>query len=123
MDGDGWTRLNLGCGFQAPDGWVNIDKSLNLLLDRVYPIKKVLRAAGFLTQDHMVRWPKNIRLHDCDTPCPSTPHRSTASTHPTPWSTCTCRRPKRFWSMLDECSDPEGFCAWRSRTASFGLEI
>lgn len=55
-------RLNLGCGLQAPDGWVNIDRSLNLMLDRMPVVKKALRAARVLQPAHMVSWPRNIKM-------------------------------------------------------------
>lgn len=54
--------LNLGCGLQAADGWVNIDRSPNLMLDRVPLLKKTLRRIGILQPAHMVSWPTNIKM-------------------------------------------------------------
>lgn len=64
---------NLGCGLHAPAGWHNLDRSPNLLLDRIRPIKTLLLKAGILTQAHAPSWPRNIRLHDVrkGVPCPS----------------------------------------------------
>lgn len=55
---------NLGCGLTAPVGWVNIDRSPNLLLDRVKPAKQLLCLVGVLTKEHMVKWPRNITIRD-----------------------------------------------------------
>nr|MDT0657252.1 methyltransferase domain-containing protein [Micromonospora sp. DSM 115978] len=63
-------RLNLGCGLQAPPGWVNIDRSPSLSLDRVPGAKFVLRRAGFLSDGHVVTWPKNILQVDVTKPLP-----------------------------------------------------
>jgi hypothetical protein len=63
-------RLNLGCGLQAPDGWVNIDRSPSLMLDRMQVIKKALRAAGVLQLEHMVAWPRNIEMVNVLKPFP-----------------------------------------------------
>jgi len=52
--------LNLGWGIHAPDGWVNIDRSPNLLLDRLRFAKPILHKAGVLSDAHMVSWPRNI---------------------------------------------------------------
>jgi len=63
-------RLNLGCGLQAPDGWVNIDRSVNLMLDRTPLVKKALRAARVLQPAHMVDWPRNIKMVNVLKPFP-----------------------------------------------------
>src|SRR5687767_10047258 len=57
-------RLNLGCGLNSIDGWENLDRSPGLILDRAYPLKRLLHRAGLLTSEHMTRWPRNIRIHD-----------------------------------------------------------
>lgn len=58
------TLLNLGCGLAAPEGWINIDRSPNLYLDRVRPLKRTLHRAGLLQDAHMAPWPDNIRRVD-----------------------------------------------------------
>jgi SAM-dependent methyltransferase len=55
------TLLNLGCGPTAPHGWINIDRSPNVLLDRVRPLKWALFWAGVLSESQMAPWPRNIR--------------------------------------------------------------
>jgi SAM-dependent methyltransferase len=55
-------RVNLGCGLNAPDGWVNIDRSPSIALTRLH-IKPVLRRLGF-AGPHLAEWPSNIRRHD-----------------------------------------------------------
>jgi predicted SAM-dependent methyltransferase len=57
-------RLNLGCGPQAVTGWVNIDRSPNIILDRVRPVKHLLRSIGVLTPEHMAPWSPSIVRHD-----------------------------------------------------------
>lgn len=58
------TLVHVGCGLVAPAGWLNIDRSPNVLLDQARPLKALLRAAGILEQGHMREWPKNIKRHD-----------------------------------------------------------
>ncbi len=53
-------KLNLGCGLTAPIGWINIDRSPNLLLDQVRPVKRALGRLGLLSEAHMTSWPRNV---------------------------------------------------------------
>lgn len=62
--GEALNLYNVGCGLHAPHGWHNIDRSPNLLLDRVRPLKRLLRQAGVLNDAHMAAWPRNIRMLD-----------------------------------------------------------
>ena len=57
-------RVNLGCGLNAVEGWLNLDRSPNLVLDRAYLLKVLLRRMGLLSDGHMARWPRNVVLHD-----------------------------------------------------------
>ena len=57
-------RLNLGCGTSAVSGWVNIDRSPGMLLDRVRPLKRLLRKANVLSEAHMAEWPLGISRID-----------------------------------------------------------
>ena len=63
-------KLNLGCGLNAVQGWVNIDRSPSLILGKVKPLKAVLRRVGLLTEAHMVDWPSNIVMRDVLRPLP-----------------------------------------------------
>ncbi len=63
-------RLNLGCGLQAPEGWINIDRSPSITLDRMRPIKRLLHRVGILRDEHMVAWPTNIKQLDLLQPLP-----------------------------------------------------
>lgn len=56
--------VNLGCGLNVADSWTNIDRSPNLILDRVPLLKKALRKLGVLSEAHMAAWPRNIAHHD-----------------------------------------------------------
>lgn len=57
-------RLHIGCGLVAPEAWINIDRSPNVLLDRARPAKHLLRRLGLLERDHMRSWPRNIQRMD-----------------------------------------------------------
>jgi hypothetical protein len=57
-------RLNLGCGANVARGWVNIDRSPGVVLDRVKPLKWLLRRAGVRSAGHITAWPRGIVLAD-----------------------------------------------------------
>src|ERR1700738_1041377 len=57
-------RLNLGSGARAVPGWINIDRSPNILLDRLPGVKKCLHRAGILGDSHMATWSREIVRHD-----------------------------------------------------------
>jgi SAM-dependent methyltransferase len=63
-------RLNLGCGLTAPLGWVNIDRSPSLTLDRMPGVKFMLGTIGVLRPEHLVSWPRNIKRMDVTKPLP-----------------------------------------------------
>ena len=63
-------RVNLGCGPMAPAGWVNIDGSPNVLLDRVRVVKRGLRVLGVLSEAHMTSWPDEVVYFDVRKPLP-----------------------------------------------------
>jgi predicted SAM-dependent methyltransferase len=57
-------RLNLGSGPVAVPGWTNIDRSPNVILDRLPIVKRALFKLGVLTDQHMVSWDRAIKRHD-----------------------------------------------------------
>lgn len=57
-------KVNLGCGLDAVDGWLNLDRSPSVLLSRLGPLKRVLRRVGVLADAHMVEWPTSVVRHD-----------------------------------------------------------
>ncbi|HVV30417.1 MAG TPA: methyltransferase domain-containing protein [Mycobacteriales bacterium] len=57
-------RLNLGSGPVAVPGWVNIDRSPNVLLQRVPAVKRGLRRAGVLNDQHMAAWAADVQRID-----------------------------------------------------------
>lgn len=65
--------INLGCGLHAPAGWINVDRSPSLLLDRVRIVKPFLHRIGLLKDEHMVAWPRNIIMADVRRGLPSEP--------------------------------------------------
>lgn len=52
--------LNLGSGPQAAAGWVNIDRSPNVVLGRMPRLRRQLRRSGLLTDSHMAAWDPSI---------------------------------------------------------------
>jgi len=54
----------------APEGWVNIDGSPNVLLDRFGVVKRGLRMLGLLSDAHMTSWPDEIVYLDLRKPLP-----------------------------------------------------
>lgn len=56
--------LNLGSGPIAFNGWVNIDRSPGLVLDRLPVAKKVLHRLGLLAEAQMLPWSRTIRRID-----------------------------------------------------------
>lgn len=53
-------RLHLGCGGNAPEGWLNVDKSFGPVIERLR-IKHLLCAIGVLTPAQASwRWPTNV---------------------------------------------------------------
>lgn len=57
-------KLNLGSGQHAVDGWVNIDRSPNVILDRFPALKGGLRSVGLLKQAHMAAWDRGVERGD-----------------------------------------------------------
>ncbi|HYI61136.1 MAG TPA: methyltransferase domain-containing protein [Acidimicrobiales bacterium] len=57
-------RLNLGSGPDAVPGWHNLDRSPNILLDRLPLAKAALRKVGLIDAGHMAAWSKGIRYWD-----------------------------------------------------------
>ncbi len=54
-------RINLGCGLDAPSGWINIDNSLNAKLAKRPALRLLLHKVGLLDRAHYeVPWPTNI---------------------------------------------------------------
>jgi len=53
-------RLNLGCGPNAVDGWINIDRSPNVVLDRLPAVKQSLAKLRILSAPHMESWPREV---------------------------------------------------------------
>jgi len=57
-------RLNLGSGPTAVPDWINIDRSPNILLDRLPVAKRLLFRAGLLNEGHMQPWDREVIRHD-----------------------------------------------------------
>ena len=64
-------RLNLGCGLQAPPGWVNVDGSWNARLAKLPALRKLFPALGLVARDKaQIPWSADIYIHDVRKPLP-----------------------------------------------------
>lgn len=59
-------RLNLGCGTETPDAWVNVDYALGARLGKIAPLRPLLRAIGIFH----IEWSASIVIHDLRRPLP-----------------------------------------------------
>jgi len=59
-------KLNLGCGPQVVDGWVNVDYALGARLASIPVLKPALRRLKFFRVD----WDPKIYIHDLTKPLP-----------------------------------------------------
>lgn len=61
-------KLNLGCGVTAPEGWINVDSSPNVLLSKIpgnRVIKNILFKSGFMSKEGLeANYTKNIIFCD-----------------------------------------------------------
>jgi ubiquinone/menaquinone biosynthesis C-methylase UbiE len=68
-------RLNLGCGLQAPTGWVNVDGSWNARIAKFPALRKLVAAMGLVARDKAeIPWSANIYVHDVRKPLPFADH-------------------------------------------------
>jgi len=54
-------KLNLGCGLNAPSGWVNIDAPFTARLSKW---KRLYKVACKIGRIKLVEWPENIKIYD-----------------------------------------------------------
>ena len=59
-------KLNLGCGTQTPQGWINVDYALGAKLAKLPLFSSINRKLGFFN----INWDKEIFLHDLTTKFP-----------------------------------------------------
>ena len=57
-------RLNLGCGTETPDAWVNVDYALGARLGKIAPLRPLLRAISIFH----IEWSPSIVIHDLRRP-------------------------------------------------------
>lgn len=63
-------RVNLGCGLNAVDGWLNLDRSPSIVLQRLRPLRSLLVKVGVLSAAHEAEWPESVQRHDVLTGVP-----------------------------------------------------
>ena len=64
-------RLNLGCGLQAPPGWINVDGSWNARLAKYRLLRRTLSKFRLLPADKVeIPWSPSIFIHDVRKPLP-----------------------------------------------------
>ena len=59
-------KLNLGCGAQVIDGWVNIDYAIGARISKIPLFAKLNRIVGVFN----VKWDPRIKIHDLRKPLP-----------------------------------------------------
>jgi SAM-dependent methyltransferase len=57
-------RLNLGCGPNAPPGWLNVDGSWNAWFSNHPYLRKTLEAVGVINPNHGAQWKIRPLVHD-----------------------------------------------------------
>ncbi len=65
------TRLNLGCGLQTSDDWINIDGSWNARLAKHPSFRRLLSSLQIIAKDKSeIPWSPKIFIHDIRKPLP-----------------------------------------------------
>ena len=68
---DNPVRLNLGCGLQAPLGWINVDGSWNARLAKYPRLRRMLSSFRLLPADKLeIPWSPSILIRDVRKPLP-----------------------------------------------------
>lgn len=58
-------KLHLGCGLTIPDGWLNVDGSMNARLAKFSFLRPMLAGLGLISRKTaQVAWTKNVFYHD-----------------------------------------------------------
>jgi predicted SAM-dependent methyltransferase len=66
-----YVRLNLGCGLQTPEGWINVDGSWNARLAKHPFLRRLLTSMHFLAKDKSeIPWSSKVFIHDIRKPLP-----------------------------------------------------
>ncbi|MGH9683811.1 MAG: class I SAM-dependent methyltransferase [Candidatus Acidiferrales bacterium] len=67
----GLLRLNLGCGLQTADGWINVDGSWNARLAKHPRLRRLLASLHLMAKDKSeIPWSSKIFIHDIREPLP-----------------------------------------------------
>lgn len=63
-------KLNLGCGPNAPTGWLNVDGSWNAWLSNHLYLRKALQTVGVIHSNQGAEWNVRPLVHDLTRPLP-----------------------------------------------------
>jgi len=58
-------KINLGCGPIGKEDWINIDWGILAILHKHPLIEKMLIKLNLFPKGYNVKWPKNLKLHNC----------------------------------------------------------
>jgi predicted SAM-dependent methyltransferase len=68
------TKINLGCGPVGKEDWINIDWGILAILHKYPRIEKMFFKLNLFPRGYNVRWPKNLKLHNCKKKLPFDPN-------------------------------------------------
>jgi ubiquinone/menaquinone biosynthesis C-methylase UbiE len=71
-------RINLGCGPNAPAGWLNVDGSWNAWFSNHRYLRKALKMVGLIRQDVGAQWNVRPLIHNLTKPLPFETNRTSA---------------------------------------------
>jgi len=58
-------KINLGCGPVGKDDWINVDWGILAVLHKFPVILGLFSRLKLIPRAYLVKWPKNLKLHDC----------------------------------------------------------
>jgi hypothetical protein len=99
MDANGkmLDKVNLGCGPNAPDGWLNVDGSWNAWFSNHPYLRKALVAIGLIKPNLGAQWNVRPLVHDLTKPCHFSQTAFRPFTVPMCLSICIKRMRRGFW--------------------------
>ncbi len=67
-------KINLGCGPIGKEDWTNVDWGILAILHKAPLFEKMLLRLNLFPKGYNVKWPKNLKLHNCRKNLPFEPN-------------------------------------------------